>query len=488
VDSLEEGVVVMDGDGRVIACNTAGLGILERSLQEVIGRRPFDLGLGFVDEDGYPVPRKARAFAAALESGEPVRGLAVGLHHGDDRRRWLSVNATPLGENARPAAVVATFQDVTEQRDHEVHLRRLAEVDELTGLPNRRGFLATLADHLASRRREDDRGALLLVDLDHFKQLNDTLGHAVGDRLLVNAARAMGERLRATDVLARYGGDEFAVLLRGAGQAEAEGVAEALAARLREELVPTPQGSVREVSASIGVVELTGAVGATAERALQSADDAMYAAKAAGRDGWHAGSHEGPSESDAGPVATQLAKRSRQLAVANALGSRLAGMSDIQRIAEATVEELHRAFGYHMCAVIRVREDDRVDAVAVRGSPFIDLRLREWSQPVTAGLIGRCLRERSPLLVNDVTAEPDYQATPETVDVRAELVVPLFVEGATWGAINLEELVEDAFDDQDVQLLCILANQVAAAIRAALLVEVLERAKADTPEATGRQG
>jgi GAF domain-containing protein/diguanylate cyclase with GGDEF domain len=296
----------------------------------------------------------------------------------------------------------------------------------------------------------------------------------------------MKERLRASDVLARYGGDEFAVLLRGAGQTEAEAVAAALAARLREELVPTPQGSVRQVSASIGVVELTGAAGATVERALQCADDAMYAAKAAGRDGWHAGPQDGPSGSDPGPVATQLAKRSRHLAVANALGSRLAGMNDIHRIAEATVEELHRAFGYHMCAVIRVREDERVDALAVRGAPFIDLRLREWSQPMSAGLIGRCLRERSPLLVNDVRDEPDYQATPETADVRAELVVPLVVDGATWGAINLEELVEDTFDDEDVQLLSILANQVAAAIRAALLVERLEQAEEPPPGAPSR--
>jgi GAF domain-containing protein len=86
-------------------------------------------------------------------------------------------------------------------------------------------------------------------------------------------------------------------------------------------------------------------------------------------------------------------------------------------------------------------------------------------------MIGRCLRERAPLLVNDVRAEPDYAVTPETVDVRSELVAPLLVEGEPWGALNLEELVEDAFDDEDSQLLCILANQVAAAIRSAQLVQ-----------------
>jgi transcriptional regulator with GAF, ATPase, and Fis domain len=242
---------------------------------------------------------------------------------------------------------------------------------------------------------------------------------------------------------------------------------------MREESVPTAQG-IRQMSASIGVVPLSGAAGASVDRALQSADDAMYAAKAAGRDRWELAHSTAPgSRVRAVEISVALAKRSRPMALANALGTRLDGMFDLREIAEATVDELHRAFGYHMCAVIRVRDDERVDALAVRGSPFIDLAVREWSQPIEDGMIGRCLRERAPLLVNDVRSSPDYQSTPETADVRSELVAPLMVEGVVWGAINLEELVENAFDDEDAQLLCIVANQVAAAIRSARLVERL---------------
>jgi GAF domain-containing protein len=214
------------------------------------------------------------------------------------------------------------------------------------------------------------------------------------------------------------------------------------------------------------------------DRALQSADDAMYAAKAAGRDRWElAHSREASPAESTVQMGVQLATRSRQLALANALGARLHGMTDMQEIAEATVEELHRAFGYHMCAVIRVRGDERVDALAVRGSPFVALAMRDWSQPLSDGMIGRCLRERAPLLVNDVRSDPDYAVTPETIDVRSELVAPLVVEGDVWGAINLEELVEDAFDDEDSQLLCILANQVAAAIRSAQLAQRVSSAR-----------
>src|SRR5215213_2144021 len=440
VDALQDGVAVLDEGGRILACNTAAALILGRTASQLIGRTPLELELGAIHEDGTELQAESYPSVRAMRSAKAMREQVIGICHSNGRVRWLSVSATPMGPETRPAAVVLTFRDVTERRDYEAELHRLAEVDELTGLPNRRAFLAVLADHLASRRREDLRGALLVLDLDRFKELNDTLGHAVGDRVLVHAARAMEERLRTTDFLGRLAGDEFAVLLPRADEDEAEQVAQALAERLREETVPTAQG-IRQMSASIGVVPLSGAAAASVDRALQSADDAMYAAKAAGRDRWELAHSTAPgSRVRAVEISVALAKRSRQMALANALGTRLDGMFDLREIAEATVDELHRAFGYHMCAVIRVRDDERVDALAVRGSPFIDLAMREWSQPIEDGVIGRCLRERAPLLVNDVRSSADYQSTPETADVMSELVAPLMVEGVVWGAINLEEL------------------------------------------------
>jgi transcriptional regulator with GAF, ATPase, and Fis domain len=179
-----------------------------------------------------------------------------------------------------------------------------------------------------------------------------------------------------------------------------------------------------------------------------------------------------------GALLQRVAQRRRQLALANALGARLAGMSDAPAIAEITVEELRRAFGYHVSAVLRVRADECVEAVAVRGDRFDALQLRRWRQPHEQGLIGRCLRERPPVLVNDVRTEPDYAHTPETAAVCAELVVPLLVDGKVWGTINVEETACDAFDHDDVILLSTLANQVGAALRAAALLRRLEEAEA----------
>jgi transcriptional regulator with GAF, ATPase, and Fis domain len=249
-------------------------------------------------------------------------------------------------------------------------------------------------------------------------------------------------------------------------------VARALVERLSLEPMPAAHGGTRPVSASIGAVALARAVG-TAERALARADAAMYQVKAAGRGSWRV---DAVAAASAG-LDEQLAKRSRQLALANAVGARLAGLSDAAAIADVTVEELRRAFGYHMCAVIRVREDERVEALAVRGTGFDALRVRGWSQPRDHGLIGRCLRERTPVMVNDVRLDPDYGYTPETTDVRAELVTPLLVDGCVWGAINVEELHRDVFDHDDVTLLSTLANQVAAALRAAALLQRLGEAE-----------
>jgi diguanylate cyclase (GGDEF)-like protein/PAS domain S-box-containing protein len=477
VAALEQGLVAVAADARIVACNPAAERLLGRRAGELVGRGAWELGLDIVGPDGAPVATDAALARASLrELTAAGHRAVVGINAGDERR-WLRLTSTPAPVGGAPDGTILTVTDVTHDHERERTLRRLAERDDLTGLSNRRWFLEALARHIASRRREDTGGALLLLDLDHFKELNDALGHAAGDRLLVQVARALRDDLRADDVLARLGGDEFAVLLPRADAEVARQVAEGLVARLHREHAPAPHGGSRPVSASVGAVLLGGPETATAERALASADAAMYRAKAAGRGGWQL---DGPPAAGRRAVGEQLAKRSRQLAVANAVGARLAGMDDAQAIAEATVEELRRAFGYHLSAVIRLRPDDRVEAVAVRGTHFDALLMRQWSQPAGDGLIGRCLRDRTPIRVNDVYADPHYQATPETTEVRAELVVPLIVEGEVWGALNVEELEPDAFDDDDVILLSTLATQVAAALRASALVARLRELEAAT--------
>jgi diguanylate cyclase (GGDEF)-like protein/PAS domain S-box-containing protein len=192
---------------------------------------------------------------------------------------WVAVNATLISDDeGRPVHVLGQMLDVTERREYEARLRHLADHDPLTGLLNRRGFEASLTGHVARCRRYGPAGALLVIDLDGFKDVNDTHGHHAGDALLVDVAAGLAERVRETDVLARLGGDEFAVLLPVETAGQAEIAAEALAAVIRE------VGRDRGVTASVGVALMDATV-ETGDELLVRADRAMYAAKAAGRDG-----------------------------------------------------------------------------------------------------------------------------------------------------------------------------------------------------------
>ncbi len=168
-------------------------------------------------------------------------------------------------------------------RETTTRLRHLADHDGLTGLLNRRRFEQELARHLAHGRRYGPAGAALVLDLDRFKPVNDTWGHAAGDRLLARVACVLRERLRATDVVARLGGDEFAVLLPCADRAGAEAVARSLVETVRAEALAA---GADPVTVSAGVVLLSDGAPFDVEGALAAADLAMYDAKTAGGDGY----------------------------------------------------------------------------------------------------------------------------------------------------------------------------------------------------------
>jgi diguanylate cyclase (GGDEF)-like protein len=178
------------------------------------------------------------------------------------------------------AALLAALVLVWSRNERMQELRRQASQDPLTGLKNRRRFGEDLRVELARSRREETVGALLMLDLDNFKQVNDTLGHPAGDRVIADIAAVLNVRMRATDVVARLGGDEFAIVLPRCDLDEAEDVADAIATAIR---LHTPPGEAAPpITASIGVATF----GATSgyDSVLSAADGAMYEAKRAGRD------------------------------------------------------------------------------------------------------------------------------------------------------------------------------------------------------------
>src|SRR5262249_23848742 len=160
------------------------------------------------------------------------------------------------------------IQDVSERVRYEAQLQHMADHDPLTGLLNRRSFERELNQHIHRIQRYGAEGAALVLDIDRFKHINDTLGHNVGDELIVKVAQALRTRLRDSDVLARLGGDEFAVLLPTGGEAEAEAVAESILGSVRAQSVLTTAGRRRPITTSIGIALFGENEGVSAEDVL----------------------------------------------------------------------------------------------------------------------------------------------------------------------------------------------------------------------------
>ena len=215
--------------------------------------------------------------------------------HASGDHAWVIVNASLLhDQQGRPLSAILQLQGIDERKHLEGQLEHLADHDPLTGLYNRRRFARELTRHIAYSRRYGGCGAVLMIDLDDLKRVNDRFGHAVGDELISGAAGLLRARLRSTDVLARMGGDEFAVLVPNATLPEAELLADELNHVLREECASSPAAVAGPpgVSASIGVAVFDDRGDLTGHDVLVSADHAMYAAKEAGRDRYVSHSHD----------------------------------------------------------------------------------------------------------------------------------------------------------------------------------------------------
>lgn len=272
IEKLPDAFFRTDLDGRVSMASPQFAREFGLTPETVIGTRIAD---HYVEEDG-----RAKFLTALKESGGEVRDHRMPMRRQDGSTFWISANAYIRRDPAgRPIGVEGIARNTTAQHHLEERLRYLAGHDALTGLCNRIRFEDRLEHAIARARREDTSFALLFLDLDGFKEVNDTHGHQKGDEVLVTTAQRLSAALRNSDTTARIGGDEFAVLLEGDISVEN---ARAVAEKVIDSIDRPIAGLDLSVSASVGMAFFP-SDGADAGVLLRCADQAMYRAKRLGK-------------------------------------------------------------------------------------------------------------------------------------------------------------------------------------------------------------
>lgn len=276
IEASLDGVVIVDREGRIEFVNPAFTRVTGYEAEEVIGETPAKLRSG----------RHGPAFYREMWQSLKERGFWQGeiwnrRKNGEIYPEWLTITAI-TDEEGETLQYAGIFSDITERKQQEESIRRLAYFDELTGLPNRRLFNDRLSMAIARAKRHDGRLAVVFLDLDMFKRINDSLGHSVGDAILAETAQRLRAAVTEEDTVARLGGDEFILLLNDIDHPEAAGhIAHQLVETLNRPFF-TEEGNELFVTASMGV-SVYPEDGATVEDLVRNADTAMYRSKDLGR-------------------------------------------------------------------------------------------------------------------------------------------------------------------------------------------------------------
>jgi diguanylate cyclase (GGDEF)-like protein/PAS domain S-box-containing protein len=281
-ETVPQGVIYQDPAGRITAANPAALRILGLPLGQLMGRTADDARWHAIREDGSDFPAAEQPAMQTLRTGLPVKDVVMGVQVPGRGCAWILMNANPVYKDGRLNEVYTSFEDITPRVLLSNELRQQATTDFLTGAANRRSLMERLNSELERVGRHPElRCSVLAMDLDHFKQVNDTWGHAAGDAVLQHVTQLMQQETRQLDLLGRTGGEEFTLLLPDTETDEALALAERLRARVQQAPLRFGAASI-PITVSIGVSTIA-AADANADAALVRADRALYAAKNGGR-------------------------------------------------------------------------------------------------------------------------------------------------------------------------------------------------------------
>ncbi len=389
-----------------------------------------------------------------------------------------ALNIYRIGEQARFAEhefelakwfgdAAALALDNAQVRERLVHQ---AQTDSLTGLYNHRFFHERIRAELTRAHRSHDAVALLMFDIDDFKKVNDIYGHGAGDQLLIALARLARETVRASDVVCRIGGEEFAVVMPSCDAGDALGLARRLTDRLRE----TDFEPAGRITVSIGISQ--GPEHATNPRELVAcAEAAMMTAKARGKDKvvlFDDSTRERPQ-----PKPGRDVRSIAHLKLLQSLAGKLNRLNDVREIGHAIAAELRMLIDYHSCRIF-VRDGDELIPVAHIG----DLKSEELplaqvlALKVGEGITGRVAETGESMLVHDALNCEYAVVLPGTDEVDESLAaVPLKFGTRVIAVLVITKLGLHQFDEDDVRLLEVLAGHASVALENARLYEVQRR-------------
>jgi len=297
IQNFHVGVVLYEIGSGILLSNPRAMQLLGMSDELVTEKIVEDSRWQFIHEDGSLFRFEERPMRQAITTRRAVTGITLGIVRPEENTLWLLVNAEPqFDPDGNVKQVINTFIDITERHEMELRMRHLADYDQLTQLPNRRLLDDRLDQAMVASKRSHQYGAVLFLDLDDFKPLNDRYGHAVGDLFLREAAQRLKNCVRESDTVTRFGGDEFVVILhelsdsREESNLHAQAIAEKICFSLSQsaQLVLPGKGDDEErnveyrTSASVGVALFLG-TDVSSEDLIRWADMAMYASKQNGR-------------------------------------------------------------------------------------------------------------------------------------------------------------------------------------------------------------
>ena len=351
-------------------------------------------------------------------------------------------------------------------------LEREAQTDSLTGLYNHRYFHERLRRELTLASAEHTHVAVVMVDIDDFKKVNDVFGHAVGDDVLADLADHLRASVRAGDVVCRIGGEEFAVIIPGSRQERTI----ALATRLAERLDRVELGLAGRIAVSIGIAQ--GPEHAANPRELVAcAEAAMMTAKARGKNRVVFFDEEDTERPAGSHTRGEDIRSIAHLKMLQSLAGKLNRSNDVREIGMAIANELRLLIDYHNCRVF-IREGADLLPIAFQGELTAPDRTaaQVFRTRVGEGLTGRVVETGEPLLLDDASTCPFAVEIPGTTRIEESIIaVPLHYGSRVTGAIVVSKLGLKQFDEDDLRLLQVLAGHAAVALENARLYEAQRR-------------